>query len=256
MALEIAAQACSEPPLALEIAAPGLLGAVCGTRNRRSELPQRSKSPFGRHLGSPERSKSLFGRRFEPSKPLKSLLTARRCSEPPRCSKASLHGEFGTSLLRCFVNSLLRCFIASLIFCFVASLLGCFVDSLLRYFIALLLPCFAASLGAVQALDITAYCSGVALSRLAARSIRCFVNSLSCCVCFFVNSLLRCSIASSICCFAASLLHCLVASSLLRGFVTSLLRALLLPCFAASLLRCFFAFRSYMGITTRIRHSK
>ena len=59
-----------------------------------------------------------------------------------------------------------------------------------------------------------------------------------------MNSLLRCSLASSMCCFAASLLRCLdlgciVVASLLRHVIASLLCGSLaspLRCFAASLL--------------------
>ena len=123
--------------------------------------------------------------------------------------------------------------------CFPASLLRSFGASFLRCFVTLSLPCFAASLTAIQELDITAYCSGVAQSRLAARSVRCFVNSLSLRFSFlreFVASVLHCFVDSLLRCFAASLLRCLVASSLLRCFVTSLLR-----CFVAPLLRRFVA---------------
>ena len=101
------------------------------------------------------------------------------------------------------------------------------------------LPCFAASLTAIQELDITAYCSGVAQSRLAARSVRCFVNSLSLRFSFlreFVASVLHCFVDLLLRCFAASLLCCLVPSSLLRCLVTSLLRCFVAPCFVASLL--------------------
>ena len=130
---------------------------------------------------------------------------------------------------------------------------------MLPCFVALLLPCFAASLGAVQALDLTASCSGVAQSRLAARGLRCLVNSLS-----RRFSFLREFVASVFTCFVDALLRCFVAS--LRGpwlhrrcFVASSRHcfvALWLPCFAASLLRCCFACRGYIGITIRICYSK
>ena len=110
-----------------------------------------------------------------------------------------------------------------------------------------MLPCFAASLGAVQALDLTAYCSGVAQSRLAARGVRCFVNSSSRRFSFlreFVASVLNCFVDVLLRGFVASLLRCLdlgciVVASLLRHVIASLLCDSLaspLRCFAASLL--------------------
>ena len=110
--------------------------------------------------------------------------------------------------------------------CFPAWLLRYFGASFLLCFVTLSLPCFAASLTAIQELDITAYCSGVAQSRLAARSVRCFVNSSSLRFSFlreFVASVLHCFVDLLLRCFVALLLGSFVVASLLGYVLASLL---------------------------------
>ena len=132
-----------------------------------------------------------------------------------------------------------------------ALLIRCFVSSLLRYFVAALLRCVAYSHPSARH-----YCLLLGRRSEPPRCSECALLREFVISSLFVSSWIRSFGAPLLRRFVASLLRCFVALLLGSFVVASLLGYVLASLLCCSLLRCFFAFRSYIGITIRIHHSK